>query len=52
MITFIGVTIITLLIWIPTIIRAKNKGEAAAIGAVTYALSLAAAAATRYLLTL
>ena len=52
MITFIAVTIITLLIWIPTIIRAKKKGETAAIAAMTYALSLSAAAATRYLISL
>jgi hypothetical protein len=52
MITFIAVTIITLLIWIPTIIRAKKKGEAAAVAAMTYALSLSAAAATRYRISL
>lgn len=52
MITFIAVTIITLLIWIPTIIRAEKKGEAAVVAAITYALSLSAAAATRYLISL
>lgn len=52
MITFIGTTIIVLLIWIPTIIRAENKGEAAAVGTMTYALSLSAAAAVRYLISL
>ena len=52
MITFIGVTIVTALIWIPTIIKAEKKGEAAAIAAMTYALALSAAAATRYLISL
>ena len=52
MITFIGVTIIIALCWIPTIIKAKDKGEAAAMAAITYALTLSAAAAVRYLITL
>ena len=52
MITFIGVTIINLVVWIPTIIRSENKLRTAAVATVNYALSLSASAATRYLLTL
>lgn len=52
MITIIGVTIITAICWLPTIIRAKDKGEPAVIATVTWALALCASAATRYLLTL
>ena len=52
MITFIGVTGITAICWIPTIIRSKRKGETLTIAAVAWALNLCTAAATRYLLTL
>lgn len=52
MIIFIGVTIVTAICWVPTIIRSKKKGETAVLATVTYALALCAAAATYYLLTL
>ena len=51
MITFIGVTIITAIIWIPTVCRAKDKSEAAVLGTVTYAISLCVAAAVRFLIS-
>ena len=50
MITFIGVTTINLITWIPTIIKSKDKGRTSAIAAVTWALCLCTAAAVRYLL--
>lgn len=50
--TIISTTIINLACWIPTIIRSKNKSEATVVAVVSYALSLSAVAAIRYLLTL
>lgn len=52
MITFIRVTIITLLIWIPMVLKSEKKLETATIAAIAYALSLSAAAATHYLISL
>ena len=52
MITVISTTIINFAVWVPTIIRSKNKLEATAVAVVSYALSLSAVTAVRYLLTL
>lgn len=50
--TIISTTIINLAVWIPSIIRSRNKPEATMVAVVSYALSLSAVAAIRYLLTL
>ena len=50
MITFLAITVINTAIWVPTICKATDKGEAAVVGTLTYALSLCTVAAVRFLL--
>lgn len=47
--TIISTAIINSVVWVPTIIRSKNKPKATTVAVVSYALSLLTVAAIRYL---